>query len=450
MIRKICVAIISMIVFLPGQQQLMAQSEPDNSTGSTLVFRSLTEVLEYNASQSITLQNNEVKMDQAKKAKLAAALGTIDVTGTLLSAQYTDNTTLGVSLFPAEIFGGEPGTFEEVQMGVRYNTNLTNYADIKLVNPSGWSNLKLSKINIDLTDSNNQLSLKSLQENIAANYYNIITLQEQLASSRQNLIVADSLLQMTQHKFREGLVNQQDVNESEINYLNTQESISQLSYLIEQYYISLKILCDIPEAAEIEVSQGPTESSILAAPVVLLSEAYLNNATLKEAYARTNYNGAKAALLPTLSLQLSNSNNLYNTEFQPLTGNWINSNYIGVNLNIPIPNSQRISQKYNAQFEYQMAQNNTRQAKIQADLDQQSLENDHKKALSQVKTDKKILNLREDSFQKNQELYREGIIGLEVVLNSFNAMVNAQYNLIASEVEVQLVLSKIDIHNNIK
>ena len=115
-------------------------------------------------------------MDQAKKAKLAAALGTIDMNGALLSAQFTDNTTLGVNLFPAEIFGGEPGTFKEVQMGVRYNTNLTNYADIKLVNPAGWSNLKLSKINIDLTSSNNQLTLKNLQENIAG-----------LINSHQNL-----------------------------------------------------------------------------------------------------------------------------------------------------------------------------------------------------------------------------------------------------------------------
>ena len=453
MIRKTYIAITASVLFLMGLSGVFAQSAPGRNLGdpsTSTVFNSLEEVLEYASGQSISLQNNAVRMDQARKAKLAAVLGTIDVNGSLLSAQFTDHTKLGVNLFPAEIFGGEPGTFKEVQMGVRYNTNLTNYADIKLINPVGWSNLKLSKINIDLTQSNNQLTLKSLQENIAANYYNIVLLQEQITSSRKNLTVADTLLQVAQNKLEEGLVSQQDVNESNINYLNTQENIAQLSYLLDQYYISLKLLCDIPENEVIEIRPFSTNTQAIIPPIVRRSEANLNNALLREEYARANYQSTKAAFLPSVSIQLSNANNLYNTEFQPLSGDWINSNYVGINLNIPIPGSQRISQKYHAQYEYQLAKNNTEQARIQTDLDQQSLQSAYEKAVSQTQTDKKILSLKEDIFDKNQNLFREGIISLDVVLNSFNAMVNAQYKLIASQVDVQLALSKINIHNNIK
>lgn len=453
MIRATYTAIITLFLSLTSLSNAFAQSDVHQSKGDShrsIVFTSLNELLNYASDQSITLRNNTVRMEQAKKAKLAAVLGTIDVNGSLLSAQFTDNTRLGVNLFPAEIFGGEAGTFKEVQMGVRYNTNLTNYADIKLINPTGWSNLNLSKINIDLTNSNNLLTLKSLQENIAVNYYNIVNLQEQIVSTRKNLAVADTLLKITENKFGEGLVSQQDVSESRINYLNTKENISQLTFLLEQYYISLKILCDIPDTYEIEIRQIPVPSTEFVLPIVRVNEANLNNALFKEAYAKASYNSAKAAFLPSLSLQLSNSNNLYNTEFQPLSGNWINSNYVGINLNIPIPGSQRISQKYQARYEYQLAKNNTEQAKIQADLDQQSLQSEYEKSISQIQTDREILSLRKDIFFRNQNLFEEGIINLDVVLNSFNAMVNAQYNLIASETDSQLVLSKINIHNNIR
>jgi len=414
------------------------------------VFSDLDQVLAYTSQNSLTLQNQEIQLDQAQKAKLAAVLGTIDITGALLSAQFTDNTTLGVSLFPAEIFGGEAGTFQEVQMGVRYNTNLTNYADVKLLNPSGWSNLKLAKINIDLTRASNKLTLKQLHENIASTYYNIVQLNEQIQNIEQQVAVADTLAQITRNKYEEGLTNQQDVNDSQINLLTLEESLNQLRYMREQSYLSLKILCDIPEEENIQIAAGLPVPSAYYGPKVEYNELNLQQALFQESYAKASYDGAKAAFMPTLSLQLSNSNNLYNTEFSPFSGNWINSNYIGVNLNIPIPSSQRISQTYNSKFEYQMAQNQTEQARRQVSLDRDALASEYQQAVSQQKTDREVLDLRTDSFKRNQSLYIEGIIGLDVVLNSFTAMVNAQYALISSQANVQLTLSHIDINNQIR
>ncbi|MEM7658650.1 MAG: TolC family protein [Bacteroidota bacterium] len=442
-----------LFLLLFGGLGLQAQPSADrggNETQPTKVFTSLEEVFQYTSQTSLTLQNQEIQLDQAKKAKLAAALGTLDVTGSLLSAQFTDNTTLGVNLFPAEIFGGEAGTFKEVQMGVRYNTNLTNFADIKLLNPSGWSNLQLAKINIDLTRSNNQLSLKQLQENIAMSYYNVVQLNEQILNLGQQVAVADTLALITRNKYEEGLVNQQEVNDSYINQLNLEENLSQLGYMREQAYLSLKILCDIPETDIIDIQAGLEPTPALYGPRVELNELNLQHAIFQEKYADASYKGAKAAFMPSLSLQLSNSNNLYNTEFSPFSGNWINSNYIGVNLNVPIPSANRISQTYNAKFEHQMAMNQTEQARMQAKLDQETLKSEYEQAVSQVETDRKVVDLRTDSFQRNQYLYREGIIGLDVVLNSFTAMVNAQYSLISAQANVQLTLSNINIHNQIR
>ena len=103
-----------------------------------------------------------------------------------------------------------------------------------------------SKINIKITETDNKLNQKNLYENIASTYYNIVQLNAQLESTKQNLLVADTLLQVTENKYKQGIAKQQDINESRVNQLTIKENINQIAYLIKQHYLSLKILADIP------------------------------------------------------------------------------------------------------------------------------------------------------------------------------------------------------------
>jgi hypothetical protein len=70
---------------------------------------------------------------------------------------------LPVNLFPAEILGGQAGTYKEVQLGVQYQTNFNLNLDIKLFNRQGWENLKLSKINVEMLASDNKICMKTRQ-----------------------------------------------------------------------------------------------------------------------------------------------------------------------------------------------------------------------------------------------------------------------------------------------
>jgi hypothetical protein len=64
------------------------------------VFTDLDSFLKYANSKSTSLQSGQIKMDQAKKAKIAAIASIPDPTGSA-SFSYTDNLTLPVTLFPA-------------------------------------------------------------------------------------------------------------------------------------------------------------------------------------------------------------------------------------------------------------------------------------------------------------------------------------------------------------
>ena len=323
-------------------------------------FENLDELLAFANTKSISIKSNDIRLLQAKKSKLAAKIAIADPI-TNINESFTNNTRLPVNLFPAEIFGGQKGEFRQIQTGVQYNTSSTQNVDIKLLNLEGWQNLKLSEINIQISENDIKLNQKNLYENIAAAYYNIVQLNAQLESTKQNLLVADTLLALAERKYKQGIVKQQDVNDSRVSKLTIKENINQIEYLIKQNYISLKILADIPDAENIEILEKISTNSGIVKPLVEYNNLLSESNRLKELSAFTTIQRTRRAFSPTVSLVASNSFNQYNNDFTILGGNWIMSNYIGLKINFALPNANTLSNKFKAQYDYQLAQKNTEQ-----------------------------------------------------------------------------------------
>jgi len=414
-------------------------------------FDNLDSLINYVAAKSTTIQSGEIRLTQAKKAKIAAVVGVMDPTITA-SYSYLDNLKLPTSLFPSEALGGEPGTFQEVQTGVQYNSNFNNYNELKLIHIPGWTNLKLAKINIDLTSTENKISVKSMYENIASVYFNIINIQEQLKATGNNLMAADTLLQIAQNKYQQGLVKVQDVNESRASYLNTKESINQLEFLLQQQYLSLKILTDIPENDSIVITESVFSNTTNNISAIEYNTLNIQSGELNEKIALENFRQLKQANIPSLSFINNNSSQQYNTTARIYNGDgkWYSSTYIGLKLTIPIPSASSVSKTSQARYSYELAQVNTEHLKNKTELEHRQLAIDYSKALSQWQNYGEVYMLKKDSYQKNLNLYSEGLVSLDQTLNSYNAMVSSNYNHISSAINVLLAKSKIDINNKIK
>ncbi len=412
-------------------------------------FENLESLLAYADAKNISIKANDIRLLQAKKTLLASKLAIADPMVNV-SATFTDNTRLPVNILPAEILGGKPGEFKEVQFGVQYNTNSTQNIDIKLLNLEGWKNYKLAEINIQISESDNKLNRKNLHDNIASAYYNIVQLNTQLESTKQNLSIADSLLALAQRKYKQGIAKQQDMNDSKVNSLTIKENIRQIEFLVKQNYTTLKILSDIPESENIEILEKNNPISDMQRPVVELNNLLIESNRLRELSAFTTIQKTKKAFAPTASLIFNNAFNLYNNDFSILSGKWITSNYIGLRVNLPLPNANTLSNKFKAQYDYDLARKNSEQAQIKADLTTRQLETDWEKAISQTKNYTEIVEIQKETYAKNRNLYNEGLISIDRVLNSFNALTNAIYSLNSSKVSISLAQAKIDINNKIK
>lgn len=415
------------------------------------VFNDLNSVLQYAGEKSTSLQSGQIKIDQAKKAKLAALASIPDPSGDM-NLSYTNNTRLPVSMFPSELLGGEKGTYTQVRTGIQYNTNFSQTMEIKLVNLPGWQALKSAKLNVQASSINNLITRRSLYNDLASTYFNIVQLNEQLRSTEQNLLANDTLLRIAENKYNQGVIKIQDVNDVRINYLSTKENINQIRYLTQQQYLALKILADIPEDDSI-IIQHPIE--LLPARQLPLIERNLldvNSSLISEKLAASTYRKNKYAKLPTLSFFLSDARQQYNTRSRVFDSNadWLHSSYLGFKISVPFLSASMLSANQESRYNYLLAKKSSEQTQIQSGLQYQQLSVEYEKAWSKLLANRELLSLRKDSYYKNRDLFEQGIIDANQVLTTFNAMVNSNYELITSRVSVLLASEKISINNTIK
>jgi outer membrane protein TolC len=280
-----------------------------------------------------------------------------------------------------------------------------------------------------------------------------VQLQEQLESAKANIKVSDTLFQIALNKFNQGLLKQQDVNETKVSYLNSQENAKQITFIIEQQYLTLKALADISDKDSIVIHHLVSTEPSATAPEVVFNNLNLASTIAKEKVAFSNFRKNKSSKHPTLSLFLSNSQTQYNTSAGLFDSNWqwYDATAIGFKIAMPLPfSAARISANAEAKYNHLLAQKNTEHARVKAELDNKQLSTDYNKAWSQFVTNKEIYKLKNDSYHKNRNLYEQGLLSTDRTLDSFNAMVNSHYSLITSAISLLLADAKIEINNTIK
>ncbi len=418
------------------------------SCAQTETIGSFADLIRQASTRNIELRKNEITLRQATQAKLAALYGVADPTGGL-SGSYKNNTRLPVSLFQAEILGGSPGTYEQVRLGLQHETNLNASVDIKLFNPAGWENLRLSRLDIDLTKSQNQLSRQRFYENLADIYFNILTLQAQQQSTSAFVATADSLLAITQQKYRQGLVAAQDLNTSRINLLNTQATEEQIIFTLSEQYAALKLLCDWPAAEPLSIRQEvPTDNGLAEPnPEIGANDFSIKNALLRQSYAEGGFRRARYLFYPTVSLFGSATTQRFSNDFGGNGIDWIPSSFIGLKATLPIPSGSTLAGRYRAKFDADLARLDAERAVVQAEVSREKLVAAYQKAASGYRVSREIYQLRLDTYQKNLLNYQAGITSPDLVLESFRAVVDSRFTLISEQIGIQLAKTKIDINN---
>jgi len=416
----------------------------------TIYFNSLDSVLVYSEKNSSTMKTNEQQTLLAKWEKIAAQTGLINFK-MISSFNMTNNYKQTFTFLPAEAFGGEPGTFRKVETGTPYVENVSIAPQIDLINISSWTKLKSANINSEMTSVNNLLVKKNLFESIAASYYNIISLQAQVKYTEQSLAVADTLLQNMQHKYNEGIIRKQDLNDAQINKVSLSDKLNQLKLSLEQQLYSLKILCDIPTETEIIINEQTEKNQEYVEGLKSNNDLQYKYSLLKVQQAEADISTNQFMQLPIVSLVFYDSwQHNSGSQFFDSNEPWINSQYISLRLSLPFPDVNRYTLTQKSKINKTILEENAKHTKIQNDLQNKQMALDYEKAYSQLNTNKEIYKLKEENYQMSLNQFNMSILPPDKLLTDFNDMITSKLNYTSSLANLLYTKSTIKINNTIK
>lgn len=419
---------------------------------TSLRFSSVDSLLQYAEENSATIKTGDKLSLLAKSTKLAALGNTVNPKCPV-SASWIDNTKLPVSYVPAEFFGGPAGSLKALSFGQEYVSNYGITPQIDIISPAAWARVKSASINSELTEVTNLLNKKNLFESVAATYYNIVSLQNQQTAVRESIAAADSILGIASRKFGEGIIREQDKNNSEINLLTIRDRLAQINATLEQQYNTLKLLCDIQPSASLQVTENVSGIQTEALPAIKSTALIEKQQLLQAAYLKSELRSNRLlSFAPTVSFvfnqawQRSSDSGFFDSD-----ANHFSTQYFGLKLTIPFPfDVTRLSQNYTSKINYRISEINAAHAVLQNEAGNKQLDLDHQKALSAYTTGKKIAELKEINYVKSLNQYKEGILSTENLLLAFTDRVNAELNFISAAAALHFSESKIKINNTIQ
>jgi OMF family outer membrane factor len=399
---------------------------------------------------SIAMKTGDAQALLAKYQTLYAKINRFNPRANL-NYTATDNTQLPVNFFPAEVFGGTPGTFKEVQSGKQYIQSVYITPQIDVINPATWEKVKSARLNEQLASVNNKSSKKSLSESIAAAYFNIVSFQQQTTITSKTLLHADSILQIFQNKYEQGILRSQDVNNAKVNKLVIKDRLQQIQNAMEQQYNLLTLLCDADAASVIEIEHDEDTNVTFQQPVIALNTLAVEQSQLQLQYARSEYKANKAGFYPTFSLignwaWQENSNQ----HFFDNTVRWLPTNYIGLWVRYTFPDAGRLSQTATAKTNWEIAEMNLKHTTKQKETENVQLNLDFKKAKEILMIAEEVKHLKEDTYRKNLNLFVQDIYPADNLFLSFNDALTAVLSYQSARINLLYQLSKININNNIR
>jgi len=429
-----------------GTAQNMSSGKTDSAKIATHEF-SVRQAVDYATKNNVEVKNallNVRIQEQTNRELTSAALPQISGTGS-----FVYNMKLPVSLVPAEFFGGQPGEFQKIAFGLKYNATAGVQLNQLLFDGQVFVGLQARETVLKFQQKNVEVTEEMIRTNIYKIYYQLVASKQTIELLDANIERSEKLLKDTRVIHENGFAEKLDVDKVSVALTNLQtEKIKALNQ-IENGYMGLKLLMGMP------ANEGLVLTDTLSYDQIkndLLVPEGFNYAERKEyQYAELgvklnefNIRRYKLSRYPTLSLNGYYNKNAQRNEFNFFdNGDWYNISAVTLNLNIPIFTGFSAKAKIQkAKFEWEQSINQREYLKISIDNDIQVAKNNYRTAISTMDFQKKNMELAESVYQQTKKKYEAGI-GSQTEINTAQAdLKTAQTNYITSLYDA--IIAKVD------
>ena len=401
--------LLIILIFISGL--LQAQDAPQSYSFS------LDQAISHALSHNYSAINATRDIAMAKKKKWeTTAMGLPQISAGL---DYQNNFELQKSLIPAQFFGGQPGEFAEIAFGTKHNMNARGTWSQIIFDGSYIVALQASKTYLKYYENAQKNTVVSVKEMVINTYGNVLLAEESLAILKKNKATLEKTLFDTNEIFKNGLIEEENVEQLQITLATINSNLTYTSRLVEIAHKMLKVT----------LGMELTDSLVLTDKLDQLSVANMDLAFAQTEFTlanNTNYQIAqnfneqrqlelkleKSKALPSMYANVNFGYNAFNNKFAFFTENqkWMNYSNMGVSLSVPIFSSfMRSARTQQARIAVDKAKTQLKEAEQKLQLQFDKAKSDYEFSIEEYNSAKNNLRLAERIEKKQAIKFAEGL-----------------------------------------
>ena len=424
---------------------------------SEVVSLSIEDAVKYGIENNRNLKNAERDIIMAYQERWKTiAIGLPNIS---LDLNYLNNLELPTSLIPAEFFGGNKGDFSEIQFG----TDQTAIGSVRmeqiLFDGSWLVGLEYSKIFLATSENFYEKTLLEVREAIVKLYSLVATLNEGISLLENNLENFKKDLNEITELYKNGFQEEENVEQIRITLAQAELSLLQAIKTRDNQLNLLKLVLGLNIKDKLVLV---TSLDDFIRNNVVFANSFENFNTSKNVdikisqnnldTKRIEYQLEKSKQLPKISGFVSGTYTGYNNEFNftDKSQSWFGSSVVGVNLEIPLFNANRMnvsSQKAKIAMEKARESLVEQKEKTQAEVIQKL--NDYQLANKSLSVNEQNMNLAISIEEKNSIKFFEGLVSSFELRQAQIQLLDSQQKYLNSVIELISIKTELEtLYNN--
>jgi outer membrane protein TolC len=387
------------------------------SAQDTIPSLSLDQAISYALEHNYSAINASRDIVDAQKQKWETiATGLPQISG---AVNYQNQLKQPVAQIPAEFFGGEPGTYQEVVFGQPQSIAATATLRQQIFDGSYIVGVQATKTFLEYSRNNKEKTELEVRKAVVEAYGNVLLARESVQISERNKATLEKNLYETKRIYENGLGDEESVDQLQITLSSVDNQLKNAKRLEKITHQMLNLVLGLPIDTPTVLTENLDDLTQKQIDLGLIDADFNieNNVDYKMALNLNEQRAlelklAKSRALPTLNAFVNYGGNSFSDSFNFLNSGqqWFGSSVLGVDLNIPIFSSLgRSASTQRAKIALEKAKTQFTEAEAQIRLQLESAKSDYILAIEQYGTSKDNLELAERIEKKNQIKYAEGL-----------------------------------------
>ncbi len=392
-------------------------------------FASLDEIWLYAMENNVVQRIQQLQVAQARQQKRTADAYLFPTVSAGISGQA--NIDISETPVPGELIG-KPGETVYMKFGKKYNYSAGINVSYNVLNWHSVYQSRMATINVEQQKAGQAYSEQNLKEQLGQIYYAALMAQKAVIFGENDLAVADTLFQLTQNRYNQGLTDAIELNQAQISKNSVAQQLEISRDFRNECISNLKELLGLEAESVLELTgsleYNSTDETICQTPP---NSRYTEIFRLKESYSIARQKSAWAEYLPDVGLRAYFGNNQFSDDFSfsLKSEKWRPDNYVGVSVSVPIFSGWANRSKHSAsKIERQIASgtyaDELRKSAINDSLTVQKMYS----ALQSAALGKETFGLSAQNLRLASTKYQQGLISLDGYLKIFEDYLKAENN----------------------